>query len=127
MGETMSNGNLAEPAVRLNNASLSQASSQIGANRLSDTQKMLIEQRIANDKPSTGAAYLLCLFLGAFGVHRLYLGEKGTGIVMLILGVTIIGLFITGFWAFIDLFLIPSIIKKRMDDMRQRLTIEAMA
>ena len=127
MGETMSNGNLAEPAVRLNNASLSQASSQIGANRLSDTQKMLIEQRIANDKPSTGAAYLLCLFLGAFGVHWLYLGEKGTGIVMLILGVTIIGLFITGFWAFIDLFLIPSIIKKRMDDMRQRLTIEAMA
>ena len=87
---------------------------------------MLIEQRIANDKPSTGAAYLLCLFLGAFGIHRLYLGEKGTGIVMLILGITIIGLLVTGVWAFIDLFLIPSIIRRRMDELRQRLTLEAM-
>ena len=95
--------------------------------RLSDTQKMLIEQRITNEKPSTGTAYLLCIFLGAFGIHRLYLGEKGTGIVMLILGITIIGLIITGFWAFIDLFLIPSIIQKRIDGLRQRLTVEAMA
>ncbi len=87
---------------------------------------MLIEQRIANEKPSTGAAYLLCLFLGAFGIHRLYLGEKGTGIVMLILGITIIGLLVTGVWAFIDLFLIPSIIRRRMDELRQRLTLEAM-
>ena len=88
---------------------------------------MLIEQRIANEKPSTGAAYVLCLFLGAFGVHRLYLGEKGTGIVMRILGVTIFGLIISGLWAFVDLFLIPSIIRKRIDDLRQRLTLEALA
>lgn len=98
-----------------------------GGGRLSDQQKMLIEQRVGNEKPSTGAAYLLCLFFGAFGVHRLYLGEKGTGIVMLILGITIIGLFITGIWAFIDLFLIPGMIRKRMDETRQRLMIEAMA
>lgn len=103
------------------------AGSQTGNARLTDSQKMLIEQRIANDKPSTGAAYLLCLFLGAFGIHRLYLGEKGTGIVMLILGITIIGLIVSGIWAFIDLFLIPSIIRKRMEETRQRLTVEAMA
>jgi TM2 domain-containing membrane protein YozV len=96
-------------------------------NRLTDSQKMLIEQRITNDKPSTGTAYLLCFFLGALGVHRLYLGEKGTGIVMLILGITFFGLIITGPWAFIDLFLIPSIIRKRVEDTRQRMLIEAMA
>ena len=95
--------------------------------RLSDTQKMIIEQRIANDRPSTGAAYVLCIFLGAFGVHRFYLGEKGTGIVMLLLGLTIFGLIISGIWAFIDLFLIPSIIKRRIDEIRQRLTIDAVA
>ena len=95
--------------------------------RLTDSQKMLIEQRITNEKPSTGAAYLLCFFLGALGVHRLYLGEKGTGIVMLILGITFFGLIITGPWAFIDLFLIPSIIRKRVEDSRQRMLIEAMA
>ena len=95
--------------------------------RLSDTQKMLIEQRITNEKPSTGTAYLLCIFLGALGIHRLYLGEKGTGVAMLILGITILGLIITASWAIIDLFLIPSIIQKRVDGLRQRLTIEAMA
>jgi len=72
-------------------------------------------------------AYLLCFFLGWWGAHRLYLGEKGTGIVMLILGITFIGLLITGPWAFIDLFLIPGIIRGKTDGMRQRLTIEAMA
>ena len=64
---------------------------------------------------------------GSGSVHRLYLGERGTGILMLVLGVTIIGLFITGPWAFIDLFLIPSIIRKRVDETRQRLTIDAIA
>lgn len=95
--------------------------------RLTDQQKMLIEQRVTNEKPSTGAAYVLCIFFGAFGIHRLYLGEKGTGIVMLILGITIFGLLISGIWAFIDLFLIPGMIQKRMEETRQKLTIEAMA
>lgn len=98
-----------------------------GGGRLTDQQKMLIEQRVTNEKPSTGAAYVLCIFFGAFGIHRLYLGEKGTGIVMLILGITIVGLIITGFWALIDLFLIPGMIRKRVDETRQRLIIEAMA
>ena len=30
------------------------------------------------------AAILLCFFLGAFGVHRFYVGKIGTGILMLI-------------------------------------------
>lgn len=88
---------------------------------------MIIEQRVTNEKPSTGAAYILCLLLGGLGVHRLYLGEKGTGILMLVLGITLIGMIITWPWALIDLFLIPSIIRKRMDETRQRLTIEAIA
>lgn len=88
---------------------------------------MLIEQRITNEKPSTAVAYILCIFFGAFGIHRFYLGEKGTGIVMLVLGITIIGLIVSGLWAFIDLFLIPSIIRKRMDEMRQKMMFEAIA
>ncbi|MEJ6008658.1 TM2 domain-containing protein [Novosphingobium aquae] len=94
--------------------------------RLSDTQRMLIEQRVANDKPSTGVAYLLCLFLGPLGAHRFYLGATGTGIVMLILSLTFFGLIISGPWAFIDLFLIPGIISGKVDAMRQRLAFEAM-
>ena len=61
-----------------------------------------------NAQPATGpvspkskvAAILLCLFLGALGVHRFYVGKIGTGILQLI---TLGGL---GIWALIDLVLI---------------------
>lgn len=92
--------------------------------RLSDTQRMIIEQRITNDKPSTAAAYLMCIFLGVLGAHRFYLGRVGTGVVMVILTLTFFGLIITAFWAFIDLFLIPSMIRDKVDTMRSRLMLE---
>lgn len=46
------------------------------------------------------AAILLCFFLGAFGVHRFYVGKIGTGILMLL---TLGGL---GIWVLIDFILI---------------------
>jgi TM2 domain-containing membrane protein YozV len=51
-------------------------------------------------------AMLLAFFLGAFGVHRFYLGYNTTGIAMVVITlvgfVTLIPLFITGLWALID-------------------------
>lgn len=51
---------------------------------------------------------ILTFFLGPFGIHRLYVGKIGTGIVMLILGLSIFGLIITGIWAFVDLVMIAT-------------------
>jgi len=47
-------------------------------------------------------AALLAFFVGVFGVHRFYLGRVGSGVVMLILTCTFVGLFVTGIWAFVD-------------------------
>jgi TM2 domain-containing membrane protein YozV len=56
------------------------------------------------DKPvsplSRLAALLLCLFVGALGVHRFYVGKIGTGVAMIF---TLGGL---GIWVLVDLIMI---------------------
>jgi TM2 domain-containing membrane protein YozV len=51
-------------------------------------------------------ALLLVLFLGWLGIHRFYLGKIGSGVVMLILTLTVVGFIITFFWVVIDFFVI---------------------
>ncbi|MFD2814871.1 TM2 domain-containing protein [Paracoccus aerius] len=103
---------------------------------LETQQQILIEQRIQNDAKSPVAAYLLLIFLGMFGAHRFYLGKTGTAITMLILtfvgivtailAVGFILLFAVGIWTLVDIFLIPGLIRDEKDQMRQRLTVEAV-
>lgn len=45
-------------------------------------------------------AFLLCFFLGIFGIHRFYVGKTGTGILQL---VTLGGV---GIWSLIDFIMI---------------------
>lgn len=47
-------------------------------------------------------ALLFCFFLGAFGIHRFYVGKIGTGILMIL---TFGG---CGIWVLIDLILIAA-------------------
>ena len=49
------------------------------------------------------AALLLAFFLGAFGLHRMYVGRMKSGLAQLILTITILGAIITSIWVFIDL------------------------
>lgn len=88
---------------------------------------MLIEQRLTNSGPSAAVAYLLLIFLGMFGAHRFYLGRTGSAVAQLILTITIFGMIISGVWVFIDLFLIPGMIREKQDAERQRLTVQMMA
>lgn len=62
-------------------------------------QKLLIEQRVANEMPSQAVAYLLWLFTWVVGGHRFYLGRSGSAIAMLVLSITVVGLVISIPWA----------------------------
>jgi len=94
---------------------------------LGTTEQMLIEQRITNDSKNAVIAYLLWFFLWPFGAHRFYLGRIGSAVIMLILSLTLVGLFVTIIWAIVDLFLIPGMVREDRDKLRQQLTMEALA
>jgi TM2 domain-containing membrane protein YozV len=47
-------------------------------------------------------ALLLALLVGCFGIHRFYVGKIGSGIVMVLLDLTIVGFAVTGVWAMVD-------------------------
>jgi TM2 domain-containing membrane protein YozV len=55
-----------------------------------------------NDRNKYIAA-LLAFFLGVLGIHRFYLGRTGSAIVMLVLTCTLVGMLVTGVWAFVDM------------------------
>ncbi len=94
---------------------------------LSYRQRMEVDFRLASEKPDSVKAYALCILLGMFGAHRFYLGERRTAIIMLVLGLTVIGLPVSLLWAVVDLFRIPGMIRERTAQLRERLLAEAVA
>ncbi len=103
---------------------------------LSTQQQMLIEQRLLNERKSTGAAYALWLFVGFLGGHRFYLGRTGSGVAQLVLtilgwltivvGIGLFFLLIVGIWVLVDAFLIPGMIEADMRDKRLRISTEVV-
>lgn len=47
-------------------------------------------------------AFLMAFFVGVFGVHRFYVGRTSSAIAMLLLTLSVVGVFITAIWATID-------------------------
>jgi len=54
------------------------------------------------------ATFLFAFFLGTLGIHRFYVGKTGSGIAMLLLTLSILGLLVTGVWALIDWIMVAS-------------------
>ncbi|MEG3174798.1 TM2 domain-containing protein [Sphingomonas sp. RB3P16] len=87
---------------------------------LSTAGLTLIEQRVTNDGPSTGVAYLFWLFLWFVSAHRFYLGRPGTAILQILSYFFLIGFV----WLLIDAFLIPGMIREKRNEIRQTLALQ---
>lgn len=100
-------------------------------------RQLLIEQRVTNEAKSPFVAYLLAILLWGFGAHRLYLGRYLSGIIMLLMwgfgwltAPILIGwlpIAIVAVWNFIDLFLIPGMVREDQAVIRQRLLADSAA
>ena len=69
---------------------------------LSLTKGGKTSQNGAGGEKSKVVAALLALFLGPLGIHKFYLGKKVSGIIMLVLSLTYIGLPFTVIISFIE-------------------------
>lgn len=90
---------------------------------LSTTELTFIEQRVTNDGPSTGVAYLLWLFLWFVSGHRFYLGRPGTAILQILSYFVLVGFI----WVLIDAFLIPGMIQDKRNEIRNNLALQMRA
>lgn len=73
-------------------------------------------------RPSVAVAYLLCMTVGLFGLHRLYLGRGMSAAAMAAItlvsvpligsGVGLLGFVVTGTWMLSDLVLIPGMARE---------------
>jgi len=46
---------------------------------------------------------LLGFFFGVIGIHNFYAGRTAPAVIQLVLGITVIGMLVTGLWALIDI------------------------
>jgi TM2 domain-containing membrane protein YozV len=83
---------------------------------------LVAEQALVQAERQPTPAFLLCIFLGAFGAHRFYLNRKGTALAMLLLTtvgwLVLIGPLISAVWAIVDLFLIKGMIRQENTRLR---------
>lgn len=109
-----------------------------------DTAELsLIEQRISNERKSTGLAYVFWIFFGGIALHNFYLGRwvlalceiffVWVGAVALIsgiaddqplaVGIGLIMLGIAGILYLSDLFTIPRAVRRHQDGLRAKYTL----
>ncbi|MWV27451.1 TM2 domain-containing protein [Aurantiacibacter rhizosphaerae] len=79
-------------------------------------------------RKSTGVSYLLWFFFGFLGAHRFYIGRTRSGIVQLLMCLSVIGIIPLAFWWLIDAFLIPDLVRdENLETIRKLGAREPMA
>lgn len=119
--------------------------------KLTNEQALVVEARLANESKSTAVAYVLWFFLGGLAIHCFYIGKNKTGTLRLVLsliawyqflygfgaalyeddgssmGIGLLLFLVLGFWWAIDLFIIPTTIKKFRERRRQEIAKEVIS
>lgn len=99
--------------------------------KLTTQEKSLVESQVTNNQRNIIVAYLLWFFGGSLGLHRFYLKRGFDFVALTQLGLNILGwltvwifigaifFFVLGAWLLVDAFLIPGMVKKDIDAIRE--------
>ncbi|MDR1416236.1 MAG: TM2 domain-containing protein [Prevotellaceae bacterium] len=68
-----------------------------------------------------GVAVTFCIFFGFLGLHRFYVNKRNSGMAMLILSLSVVGLPITIVWSIVDLFLISDMVCTYNNDLADKI------
>lgn len=72
-----------------------------------------VEMAFEEQRKKKRVAYLLWLLFGWFGVHRLYAGKTRSGLIQMLLTLTVVGfVFVTFWWWLIDALLVPDMVNE---------------
>lgn len=85
---------------------------------LTTEELQLLSSEMMKKQKTSGTAWLLWFFVGIWGAHRFYLGKTGTAVAMLL---TFGGF---GIWAFIDLFLMNSMVRNSNEEIENNIINE---
>lgn len=90
--------------------------------KLTLQERDYVERKVENESKSSVIVWLLSLFFGGAGAHRLYMGKIGSGVALLL--VTLLISWWTFFiptliWVIIDAFQINSWLRKDKDNKRE--------
>ena len=91
---------------------------------MSDFSRDDIEGTALQGRKALSTAMLLAVFLGPFGAHRFYMGQRGTATMMLMLAVTLVGLLVTAVWLLIDLPRLPAMVRRHNSALERRWSLE---
>lgn len=65
-----------------------------------------MDKNIEISRYSRAVVAILAFLVGILGIHRMYVGKIATGIVQLLLTITIFFLWLSAIWAFVDFLVI---------------------
>ncbi|MCP1169483.1 TM2 domain-containing protein [Limimaricola litoreus] len=91
---------------------------------MSDFSRAPSTDAVHRGHKTLSTAMLLAVFLGPFGAHRFYMGQRGTATMMLMLAVTLVGLVVTALWLLIDLPRLPAMVRRHNAALERRRALE---
>ncbi|GIU67261.1 TM2 domain-containing protein [Candidatus Phycosocius spiralis] len=93
---------------------------------ITEAEMIAIDLRVDEETKSPFQAYVMWFFLGWLGAHRFYVGRGKSGLAMVVLTCSVIGLPISFLWWLADSVLLGGMLQEDRERVRDRIARETL-